>query len=515
MRANARIPSWVRGFPEQLRAAGYYCTNNAKTDYNATIDVARTWNASGPAAHWRNRPAGAPFFSVFNFMTSHEGALIPGTEQYVPGPPVTNPAAVRLPAYHPDTSVMRDDRARYYDAMARVDSEVATILQQLQADGLADVTIVFYYSDNGGALPRSKRYCFDSGLSTPLVVRFPSNWASLAPAPPGSTLMSPVSSVDLAPTVLRLAGLNPPAHMHGQPFAGPSPQPRTYSFAHRDRMSERYDLQRSVRNKDFRYVRNYNPHLIYGQHLDYAWDQPGYREWERRFRAGTLTPVQQAFWQPKPKEELYRLAGDRDEITNLATHPGYENVLNQMRTALDNHLVAVHDNGFIPEGESMEGYEQSRVPGAYPLATAMAVAALAIQRDPVNLGQLRSWLTHSNAVVRYWAALGCLMLGSAATGAESQLISRLTDKSAAVKGGAAHALCRVGRADQGVPVLANQLTTSKKARVRLRAANSLHEIGELARPALPSLERAMSDSNVDVREASTHTVAVLRGTYRP
>ena len=513
MRALARPPDWVRGFPEQLRASGYYCTNNSKTDYNATIDVSRTWNESSATAHWRKRPAGAPFFSVFTLLSSHEGAVIPGDPQYVSGAVSTDPRAVRLPAYHPNSDTMRSDKARYYDAIARMDTQVAGYLSQLEADGLTGNTIVIYYSDNGGVLPRSKRFCYDSGLSTPLVVRFPSAWAALAPAGPGSTITAPVSSVDFAPTVLRLAGLTPPAHLQGRAFAGAGATKRMYSFSHRDRMDERYDMQRTVSDKDWRYIRNYQPHLVYGQHIDYAWRQPGYREWERLFRAGGLNATQAAFWATKPAEELYRRADDPDQIRNLAADPAYATVLQRMRTALDDHLLAVNDNGFIPEGEPMEGYDQSRVAGAYPLSTVMMVAGVAIQRNKANLPQLVAWLTNTNAVVRYWAALGCLMLGSGARSAETQLIARLSDSSPAVKGAAAHALCRAGRADRGLPVLRTQVTTATKHQVRLRAANSLDELGELARPALPDLTKAMSDANQNIRLSASHTVAVLNGTY--
>ncbi len=515
MRALATVPTWLKGFPQQMRAAGYYCTNNDKTDYNATIDVTRTWNESGPNAHWRNRPPGAPFFSVFTLMATHEGAVIPGDRQYRAGAVQTDPGAVRLPAYHPQTATMRFDRARYYDAIARMDADVALLLGQLEADGLAGNTIVFYYSDNGGVLPRSKRLCYDSGLSTPLIVRFPQPSARLAPAAPGSTISAPVSSVDFAPTVLRLAGLTPPSYMQGRAFAGPDPSPRTYAFSHRDRMDERYDMQRSVRDQDWRYIRNYHPHLTYSQHIDYAWRQPGYREWERLFRAGQLNATQSAFWGTKPTEELYRPADDPDEIVNRAADPDSQAVLQRMRLALDDHLRAVNDNGFIPEGEPMQGYAQSRVAGAYPLTTVLTVAGVAIQRDPANLPRLVTWLKHGNAVVRYWAALGCLMLGPAASGAQARLITRLNDSSPAVKGAAAHALCRAGRADRGLPVLRDQLAGATKVEVRLRAVNALDELGEQARPVLSTLEQARADKDVNVRRAATHTVAVLRGTYSP
>ncbi|MDR6319579.1 sulfatase-like hydrolase/transferase [Actinoplanes couchii] len=147
MRAEGRIPEFLRGYPEYLRQAGYFTTNNDKTDYNAPYDAAKIWNLSGPFAHWRRRPANTPFLAVFNSMTTHESAV------FTAGDGQTDPAAVRVPAYLPDTPRIRADRAHYYDLIARFDGEVAARLAELDADGLAEDTIVFYYSDNGGVLP--------------------------------------------------------------------------------------------------------------------------------------------------------------------------------------------------------------------------------------------------------------------------------------------------------------------------------------------------------------------------
>ena len=270
MRAQGRLPDGVSaGFPALLREAGYYTTNNAKTDYNAPIDMAATWDESSNRAHWRNRPAGAPFFAIFNYMTTHESSMFTLT----PGP--TDPGAVRIPEYLPDTPTQRTDRAHYLNQVERMDAQVGAALAELEAAGLAEDTIVFYYSDNGGVLPRSKRFCFDSGLRTALIARFPRRWRHLAPGGAGSVYEAPVSGVDLGPTVLSLAGLDVPRRMHGVPFAGPRRRVRSreYAFGQRSRMDESYDLVRTVRDERFRYVRNYLPHLPYGQHVTYMFNQ--------------------------------------------------------------------------------------------------------------------------------------------------------------------------------------------------------------------------------------------------
>jgi arylsulfatase A-like enzyme len=183
MRASGKIPAWLKGFPTHLRQAGYFTSNADKTDYNAPINVREAWNENGPNAGWSGRQSGQPFFSVFNHNVTHESCLFPEKGKALDFPP-TDPAKVRLPPYQPDTPEIRADWARYYDCLRLMDGQMAAKLKQLAADGLADDTIVFYYSDNGGVLPRSKRSLQESGTHVPLIVYYPPKWRHLAPAPP-------------------------------------------------------------------------------------------------------------------------------------------------------------------------------------------------------------------------------------------------------------------------------------------------------------------------------------------
>ncbi|MCX4986553.1 sulfatase [Streptomyces sp. NBC_00572] len=246
MRAIGRTPDFLRGFPEYLRQAGYYTTNNSKTDYNAVVDMAATWDESSATAHYRDRPAGAPFFAAFNDMTTHESSL------FLAGDGRTDPADVRVPAYLPDAPEIRREFAHHYDAMEAMDGHVADRLAELEAAGLADDTIVFFCSDNGGVLPRSKRYCYDEGMRTALIVRVPPKWAHLAPRPAGFVEESAVTSVDYGPTVLALAGVDVPDHVQGRPFLGVRrPKEAPYAFGGRDRMDSRYDMVRTVRDRRY------------------------------------------------------------------------------------------------------------------------------------------------------------------------------------------------------------------------------------------------------------------------
>lgn len=511
MRAQGRLPAFLRGFPQHLRDAGYYCTNNAKTDYNAELDLQGMWNESSEQAHWRNRPAGAPFFAVFNFMSTHESQMFKPTAGRV------RPQDVRVPAYMPDLPEVRRDIASYYNLMERMDGEVAAHLAALERSGLADDTIVFYYSDNGGVLPRSKRYCYDDGLHTALIMRFPAKWAHLAPASAGSTVSTPVSLIDLAPTVLTIAGVEPPSYMHGRSLVGATREKRQYVFGMRNRMDERYDMIRTVRDERYRYIRNYSPHRIYGQHVAFEWQMDSYRAWERAHRGSGLNAIQERFFGEKPAEELYDLHADPDQIQNLIDAPDHRERISAMRAALDAHMLAVTDNGFIPEGSSVEGYDASRVPGAYPLRRAMQIAERAIQRDARHAAEFAALLEDANEVIRYWAAQGLLMLNSRASAAKGALEACLEkDASASVRIVAAEALALLGAPDRPVRYLGGVLDSQADARVRLQALNALTFIGEPARQVLPIIERAIETAKDEyIRNASRYSSFVLRGNYTP
>ena len=213
MRSNVPLPAWLRYFPAYLRDAGYYTTNNAKTDYNAAV-LDGTWDRNGAQAHYKDRKPGQPFFAVFNFNESHESSL------HKRFPLTTDPAKVRIPAYLPDTPEVRTDIAQYYDRVSAADAKIGEAIAKLEADGLADDTIIFYYSDHGGVLPRSKRFLYENGTHPALAVRFGKNLQHLAPAAPGSRSQELVNFVDLAPTVLSLAGVKAPDYFQGRAFAG-------------------------------------------------------------------------------------------------------------------------------------------------------------------------------------------------------------------------------------------------------------------------------------------------------
>lgn len=293
MRSMVPLPAAFRMFPRILREHGYYTTNNAKEDYNLEKN-GQVWDESSATAHWRNRQPGQPFFAVFNTTVTHESQIRARAHDAV-----HDPARAPLPAYHPDTPETRQDWAQYYDKMTEVDRFAGERLRELESAGLSEDTIVFYFGDHGPGLPRLKRWPYDSGLRVPLIVYIPERFRRLAPPDyrPGAASTRLVSFMDLAPTVLSLAGIEPPSWMQGRaamgPFAAPAPQ---YLFGLRGRMDERYDLVRSVTDGRYVYVRNFMPHRIYGQFLAYMFETPTTRVWRRWYDEGRLSAPQRAFW---------------------------------------------------------------------------------------------------------------------------------------------------------------------------------------------------------------------------
>jgi uncharacterized sulfatase len=496
MRSMTRLPANMKMFPQYLREAGYHCTNNSKEDYNLE-KTGRVWDASSKNAHWRSRQPGQPFFAVFNFTVTHENQI-----RVRPHTPVHDPGKVRVPAYHPDTPEVRQDWAQYYDKMTEMDALAGGILEQLQEDGLADDTIVFYYGDHGPGMPRSKRWPYNSGLHVPMVVHFPKKFEHLAPPgyTSGGTLDRLVNFIDLAPTVLSLAGIEPPAHMQGHAFLGEyqTPEP-VYAHGFRGRMDERYDMVRVTRNKQYIYIRNYMPHKIYGQFVSYMFETPTTQVWKQLYDEGQLAPPRTYFWQTKPPEELYDLASDPDEVKNLAGSREHQPILEQLRRAQQEHALRICDVGFLPEGEihlrsqGSTAYEMGHDEAKYPLERIMSVAELASSLKPDAIPQLVETLqTDDDSAARYWAAMGLLMRGQAAVNETRPALRRaLSDSSLNVRVAAAQALGQFGNSEDlnhALPVLLELAPLDRNGvYVSMLALNALDELDEKAKSAMAAI----------------------------
>ena len=463
MRSLTRLPDSMKMYPVYLREAGYYTTNNSKEDYNLE-KVGEVWDESSTKAHWKNRPKGKPFFAVFNSTLSHESQI-----RKRPHEKVHDPAKVRVPAYHPDTPEVREDWAQYYDKVTEVDAIAGQHLKELAGAGLAEDTIVFYYGDHGSGMPRSKRWTYNSGLHVPMVVYFPPKYEHLAPPEyrAGGTSSRLVGFIDLAPTLLSIAGVKPPGHMQGQAFAGKyvTPEPE-YMYGFRGRMDERYDMVRSIRDERYIYIRNFKPHRIYGQFISYMFQTPTTRVWfEQAGKSEPRAPLlvngplvdmvpQQFFWNEKPTEELYDLLSDPDEVRNLANDVSREDVkpvLQRMRRALRDWQVKIRDLGFLPEGEMharstvASPYEMGHDDYRYPMRRVMHAAEAASDRYSPNTQTLRKAFDDSDSAVRYWAATGALIRKEDGVKAfHRELLDALVDESPYVRIPAAEALGRFG-----------------------------------------------------------------------
>ena len=340
---EAVLPVGALSYPEHFRRAGYFTTNNSKTDYQYQPTITE-WDENGGHAHWRNRKdKDQPFFSVFNITETHESRVW----RHADKPILVDPNDIELPPYYPDSDIIRRDMAIHYSNIIRMDSIVGTIIQQLEEDSLLHNTIIFYYSDHGDGLPRMKRWNKDSGLRVPLVVSFPNEKDG------GTVNDQMISFVDFAPTVLSLAGLEVPENMHGIPFLGEEKaEPREYIFAARDRMDPALDCIRTVRDKRYKYHRNHLPQRPYIQFLPYRDQMPLMQELFRFKENNQLNETQMLmFADTKPTEELYDLENDPHEINNLADDPAYADIKKRLSEELEGWLKLTNDPLTLPETE--------------------------------------------------------------------------------------------------------------------------------------------------------------------
>lgn len=371
---SAVIPHYVKCFTEYLRAAGYYCTNNVKTDYQFTPPVT-AWDELSNEAHWRNRPEpDQPFFAVFNPTRTHESGMWP---ENCPEP-AFDPDDMKLPPYFPDTPKVREAMARMYTHIENSDRELGKLLQQLDDDGLADSTVVFHWSDHG-PLPRGKRWPYDSGIRIPMIVRWPGRLQ------PGTVNERLVSTVDLAPTVLSIAGLPIPQHIQGKAFLGEQEAPpREYVFAARDRHDEAYDMVRAARDRRFKYMRHYRPDLPYLLWIPYRNKHPIIQEMWRLHMEDRLEGPQKLMFEPRPAEELYDTVVDPHETINLATNPDHATELQRMRDALDAWIDEVGDLGRIPESEMVRRWYPDGTPPRTAAPVMIPVCEANCGRKPVQ-----------------------------------------------------------------------------------------------------------------------------------
>ena len=347
-------PSYVKMQSQYFREAGYYTSNNAKEDYQFRKPIT-AWDDSSPEAHWRNRAPGQPFFSIFNIGITHESQVWRQRDNPLL---LANDAKVPIPPYLPETDIAVRDIRRVYSNIIAMDREIGKLLGQLEEDDLVDDTVIFFYSDHGGPLPRQKRSLYDSGIRVPLIIRFPDKWRA------GEVEDQLVSFVDFKSTTLSLAGIKPPAYSDGRAFLGDfiETPARKYIHAAADRFDNEYDTIRAVRDSRYKYLRNYNLDKAYYLPLPYREQMPIMRELLQLNEQGKLNRFQaQWFREQKPLEELFDTDIDPYELQNLAQDPAYSNKLKELSDELDSWLLEIDDLGFTPENELIEHFWPSGI----------------------------------------------------------------------------------------------------------------------------------------------------------
>ena len=491
MRSKAVLPNHVQLFPQYLKEAGYYCTNNSKTDYNLVWNQKAVWSESSGKAHWKNRPSKeTPFFAVFNLTMTHESKVWPkGWIDVVKDLPESQRHKAEnmiVPPLYPDTPAVRADLARLADTITVMDQEVGTLLQELSDAGLADNTIVMFWSDHGNGLPRSKRWTYDSGSHVPLMVRVPENLRERYQAAPAGTHDDRmVSLIDLGPTVLTLAGIATPANMHGRSFLGDHrSEGRAFIYGARDRLDERFDMVRTVRSRTHRYVRNLMPWRPALQHVAYGEQNEILREMRRLLANGELAPrSSQWFDSPRAAEELYDLDADPWELVNLADNPAHKSTLETLRAECDRWQVEVRDVHLLPEimldeaehehGSRWKTFQGDE--GKLRIQRLLEVAKQASHLDPTTATTVSGQLD-SDPAVRWWQLTLLAHAGNA-----QQFVdvfkNEVCSSNPAIQLAAAAGLARANKSDEATATF-RSLIKSENTFVRHGTMLEIDEAGE-------------------------------------
>lgn len=402
VRYEAVPPPEVRMHAEIMRMAGYYCSNNSKEDYQYKKTVT-AWDESSREAHWRNRKPGQPFFSIFNFGITHESQIWARMQDSLWVP---RDMEVNVPPYLPDNEVGQQDVRQMYSNIKRMDAQVGEILDQLEEDGLLESTIIFWYTDHGGPLPRMKRMLYDSGLRVPMIVRFPEKMFA------GQVDDRLTNFIDLLPTIMSLSGQEPPEYLDGKAFLGKyTAEDRQYLHAAADRFDGVYDMIRAVRDRRYKYLKNFQPEKSYYLPVKYREQMPVMQELLRMRDAGELDEYE-AFWfgETKADEELFDTENDPHELHNLAEDPAYQEKLAELRAECERWMAEIDDKGLMKEEDFVQtiwpNFEQpatmepefSSEDGRVSLSSATEGASLGYQLLGASDTLLKRWEVYTGPI---------------------------------------------------------------------------------------------------------------------
>ncbi|WP_346238402.1 sulfatase [Niabella insulamsoli] len=489
-------------FPKYLREAGYYTSNNNKQDYNNVKTPENVWNESSRKASYQNRAdKKQPFFSVFNCGITHMSRVATRTTEGR-APRQVSPQAVSVPAYIPDLPEVRDDIAWNMDAVQLMDQWVGAQLAALQASGEADNTIIFFYSDHGGTVPRGKAYVYETGTQIPLIVYFPPKWKHLAGTAVPSVNNRLVSFIDFAPTVFNFAGIPTPAFMRGAPFLGKDAARHepAYLFTFRANQGDSFCPSRAITDGKFKLIWNFQSAYPHGTRQDYQWQMPAQQAWDRAYIEKNINdPLHKKFWETAPTFELYNIQTDSLETIDLAGQQPYNRILATLKKQLSLTLRQEKDLGFMPreyrrklqaDGPLYEVVRKQNI----NIDKQIAAAEIASLKDLAQLKTLETFLMDADPVVQYWGASG--ICGLAKAGA----INKIPAKAAAlvendgvideVKGMLAEAMVYTDNTEKGLQILLKQLASGKGF-----AGAALQNVGAKAAPLTADLQKLLAASS--------------------
>ncbi|MBL0745799.1 sulfatase family protein [Chryseolinea lacunae] len=440
-------------YPSILRANGYFCSNNKKTDYNTFTSDKSLWNECGASASYNSveRKEGQPFFAVFNATASHMSRIrtitTEGRGHYLELG--IEPGQLKLPKYLPDLPEVRSDFAVHLESYLEMDAWLRTFLLDLKNRKLAENTIVFFFSDHGGCLPRGKGFPYESGLKIPLIIYIPEKWRDKFDIPAGAVNSNLVGFEDFAPTVLRLSGIDIPPFMQGKPFLG-TRRVKKYQFGFRSNQENyHFDPCRTATDGRFKYIRNYHPYKPFALRNLYQSGMPANIAWDEYVLSGKCTnPDWKSQYEAKGTEMLFDLRTDPDELINLAATREHQVKLKTMRKAVSEHIRESKDLGLFYRDmrkEKTGGLFDWVRSTNFPLSAmydAAEKASMATLRDTTYLSKL---LSSQYAEMRYWGAVGYVMLASTKQLVHVPLIltKTMNDPAAAVSATAAEAVFRV------------------------------------------------------------------------
>ncbi|MCF1749591.1 sulfatase-like hydrolase/transferase [Mariniradius sediminis] len=488
LRSDVPLPNDLKILPEILREHGYYTSNNVKTDYNFSAEG--RWDDSSKDAHWRNRKEGQPFFSVVNFMITHEGPTNNDDPESVKKDLKLrhDPAKAPIPPYFPDTPKMREIIAHAYDLISIFDQGVGELVQQLKDDGLYDNTIIFVFSDHGFGLPRHKRWLTNSGLHIPLVLHVPEKYRHLVSNLETQQVDDLVGFVDFAPTVLGLAGIAPSSYMEGNNFLGPNAVKNQYNFGFRSRADDCHEMSRSVSDGRYLYIRHYLPQLPYIQNaIIFTQGKQAMEEIYRARNEKTLPNHMEQYFHPKMTIELYDLEEDPYELNNLAMKPEHQERIGLFQKELDQWMVKHRDSGMLNESEYMlrakgsSVYEILRDDTQFDPEKTLEAMNLVGQIDGASTLKR---MQDQDPLVRYWGLIALEYAGLNSSLLIQELENMLDDPSPINAIQSAKMLIQIKEDPKAYQTLGKYLQAEEETTV-LHAAIALRLLEEKAQPLIP------------------------------